>query len=221
MLSGPGYKFRRFGAFKVFDRPISPIAPEPQDDPTWFLRLNEDWMTIANGALGALARPETWAAETQEGSAAMVENGHYILDLWQPWSQRISVPDWELYTVAPGQSNLFLAQRGENATGPFYVYCFLQTVGHHFKFRDIVSHADVGGLLTVARGRCTGNDFAQIIASVTPCNGAPIPFSTFLEIDLVGLMGGPFEARELEFWSDTYEICWQFVLKNNWVCGQV
>lgn len=221
MVSSPGEKFRRYGAFKVFDRPVSPIAPAVQDEPTLFLRLNEDWVNIANGALGALARPETWDTTDADSSFEATSAGHEILSLWEPWSSRISVPDWELYTVPPGQSNLWFAQRGENATGPFYAFCFLQTVGHHFKFRDIVSHADVGGLLTVARGRCTGNDFAQIIASVTPCNGAPIPFTTFLEIDLVSLMGGSFEARELEFWSDTYEICWQFVLKNNWVCGQV
>lgn len=221
MVSLPGEKFRRYGAFKVFDRPISPIAPEPQDDPTWFLRLNEDWMTIANGALGALARPETWASETEEGTQAMVQNGHDILDLWTPWSQHIRVPDWELVNLNVGYSLNLMAQRGENATGPFFAYSFLQSYAHHFKFRDYNTHADVGGLLTVAQVVCTGGDNQQMLFSVTPCAGMPVPFTVFFAANLVDLMGGAFQCKEIEMWTDAQEVQWQFVLKNNWTCGQV
>ncbi len=221
MVSSPGEKFRRYGAFKVFDRPISPIAPAMQDEPTWFLRLNEDWVNIANGALGALARPETWDATTAESSLDMTSIGHDILSSWQPWADRINVPDWELVNLNPGYAEYVLQQRGENATGPFYCFCFLQSVAHHFKFRDINSLADVGGLLTVARCVCTNGAFDQMVFSVTPCNGAPVPFTTFHIADLVSLMGGAFECREIECWSDTTQIMWQFVLKHNWVCGQV
>lgn len=221
MVSSPGEKFRRYGAFKVFDRPISPIAPAVQEDPTLVLELNEDWVSIANGALGALARPETWASETEQGTADMVANGHEILSLWASRSSLIRVPDWELVNLNPGQAEYVLQQRGENVTGPFYCFCFLQSTAHHFKFRDINSLAWVGGLLTVARAVCTNGAFDQMLFSVTPCNGAPVPFTTFHIADLVSLMGGAFECREIECWSDTTQIMWQFVLKNNWVCGEV
>lgn len=220
MVSSPGEKFRRFGAFKPFVRPISPIAPAVQDDPTMFIRLNEDWVSIANGALGSLARPETWASETEEGTQAMVQNGHEILSLWQPWSEHISVPDWEFYNMNVGFSIGVLSQRGENATGPFHVYAFLQDVANHFKFRDRTSQAWVGGLLTVAECLCVAGNFDQIVASVTPCNGLPVPFTGFGGLNLVDLMGGAFECREIEAWCDS-QLYWKLVIKNNWVCGSV
>jgi len=183
MVSTPGEKFRRYGAFKVFDRPISPIAPAVQDDPAWFLKLNEDWVNIANGGLGALARPETWAAETEEGSQAMVQNGHEILSLWQPWSEHISVAEWEIVNHYPGFATLLLSQRGENSSGPFHAFVYAQTWAYDYTFRDRVSLADVGGLVTYCLGYNSQEAGDQIVVNVTPCNGANIPLSSFFYID--------------------------------------
>lgn len=221
MVSTPGEKFRRFGAFKVFDRPVSPIAPAIQDDPAWFLKLNEDWVGLANGALGALARPESWDATTAESSLEATQAGHEILSAWQPWSEHISVPDWELVNQNPGFATLLLSQRGENVTGPFHCYSIAQRWAYDYTFRDRVSLADVGGLITYCVGYNSAEDGSQIVVNVTPCNGVNIPLSSFFWIDVIAQLGGPFEMRRLEAFTDAPEMIWTIVLKNNWVCGQV
>lgn len=221
MVSSPGEKFRRYGAFKPFDRPISPIAPALQDDPAMFLKLNEDWVNIANGALGALARPETWDTTTPESSLEFTQDGHEIMSLWQPWSEHVSVPDWEIVNHYPGFSTLLLSQRGEGLTGPFHCYVYAQGWAYDYTFRDRNTLADVGGLITYCVGYNSQNAGDQIVVNVTPCNGVNIPLSSFFYIDVIAQLGGPFEMRRLEAFTDAPEMIWTFVLKNNWTCGQV
>lgn len=68
--------------FIAFDRPVDAPANDPDVGKMHTVCFNEEWLPYILGALGALARPETYRAATYDDINLAAQRGMHLLDMF-------------------------------------------------------------------------------------------------------------------------------------------
>lgn len=217
-MSNSLLKYKRYGGFRPFDRQIEPIMSSLTETPMSYLAVSDAWVPAINGAIGALARDETWKTDNPEVTYDMISTAHEIMSSWGTYPIPPRVPNWRAYITGTGLIDMG-GQRGQGLSGPFYIFSGV-FLGHvNIKFVMEQGGAFCGGYLSYFSVTVIGNG-PTLITTTNCVDNVQVE----QPVDIYVANPGEYKEFDCQVWNYSLESTFgyvRFVIKNDWTCGNI